>query len=119
MIYDKDSFRHNDDIHRGIKQDSFPANLKIPVLPLSSFMRTSHALLLRIWHDPEFDFKKAGVEYTDRGAPNDRSTAEGEYITNLDRDYFEVISPIGTTPIPYHRILKITYACIPIWEKQT
>lgn len=82
-------------------------------------MRTTHTLLLRIWHDPEFDMKKAAVEYTDRGAPDDRSTAEGEYITNLDRDYFEVISTVGTTPIPYHRILKIIYAGIPIWEKQT
>lgn len=82
-------------------------------------MRTTHSLLLRLWHDPAFDIKKAAVEYIDRGAPNDRSTADGEYITNLDRDYFEVISTGGTKPIPYHRILKITYACIPIWEKQT
>ena len=82
-------------------------------------MRTSHTLLLRIWQDPEFDIKKAAVEYTDRGAPGDRSTAKGEYITNLDRDYFEVISMEGTTPIPYHRILRITYAGIAIWEKKT
>ena len=82
-------------------------------------MRTSHALLLRIWHDPAFDMKKAAVEYIDRGAPDDRSTADGEYITNLDRDYFEVISTEGTKPIPYHRILRITYAGIPLWEKQT
>jgi len=81
-------------------------------------MRTSHALLLRLWHDPAFDIKKATVEYVDRGAPGDRSTAEGEYIINLDRDYFEVISTEGTTPIPYHRIRRITYAGVPIWEKQ-
>ena len=82
-------------------------------------MRTSHALLLRIWHDPAFDMRKAAVEYIDLGAPDDRSTADGEYITNLDRDYFEVISTEGTKPIPYHRILRITYAGIPLWEKQT
>ena len=82
-------------------------------------MRTSHALLLRIRHDPAFDIKKAAVEYVDRGAPGDRSTAEGEYITNLDRDYFEVISTEGTTPIPYHRIRKIAYAGVVIWEKPT
>jgi uncharacterized protein (UPF0248 family) len=82
-------------------------------------MRTSHALLLRLWHDPEFDFKKAAVEYTDRGAPNDRSTAKGEHITNLDRGYFEVISTKRTKFIPYHRIRRITYAGITIWEKPT
>ncbi|GAB7015203.1 DUF504 domain-containing protein [Methanogenium cariaci] len=79
-------------------------------------MRTTHALLLRIWHDPEFDIKKAAVEYLDRGAPDDRSTAEGTYIKLLDRDYFEVMTNTGTKPIPYHRIRKITYAGIPIWE---
>ena len=71
-------------------------------------MRTTHTLLLRIWHDPEFDMKKAAVEYTDRGAPNDLSTAEGTYIKLLDRDYFEVVTTGGTKPIPYHRIKKIT-----------
>ena len=79
-------------------------------------MRTTHTILLRIWHDPEFDMKKAAVEYTDRGAPNDLSTAEGKYIKLLDRDYFEVVTTRGTKPIPYHRIKKITYVGIPIWE---
>ncbi|KAF1077512.1 DUF504 domain-containing protein [Methanogenium sp. MK-MG] len=79
-------------------------------------MRTTHALLLRIWHDPEFDINKAAVEYIDRGAPNDRSTAEGKYIKALDRYYFEVVTTEGTKPIPYHRIRMITYAGIPIWE---
>lgn len=92
--------------------------IKIPQLSLSPIMRTTHTLLLRLWHDPSFDMKKVTVEYIDRGAPNDRSTAEGEYITNLDWYYFEVISTVGTTPIPYHRIVRITYAGIPIWEKQ-
>ncbi len=80
-------------------------------------MRTSHALLLRLWHDPAFTINKATVEYVDRGAPDDRSTVYGEDITNLDRHYFEVISAERTKPIPYHRIRKITYAGIIIWEK--
>lgn len=80
-------------------------------------MRTSHALLLRLWHDPDFNIKKAAVEYVDRGAPNDRSTVCGKDITNLDRHYFEVISAERTKTIPYHRIRKITYAGITIWEK--
>jgi len=81
-------------------------------------MRTSHALLLRYYHDPQFDFSKIKVEYIDRGAPGDRSSVDGEDISNLDRDYFEVLSDWGTKPIPYHRILRISYMGLPVWERE-
>ncbi len=80
-------------------------------------MRTSHALLLRFWHDPAFDFVHVSVEYVNRGAPDDRSFADGGNIVHLDRDYFEVASDTGMTPIPYHRILRILYKGIPVWER--
>ena len=81
-------------------------------------MRTSHALLLRILHDPEFDIKEATVEYVDRGAPEDISVAGGRFIRNLDRDYFEVETEKGIKTIPYHRIKKIIYKKIPLWEHE-
>jgi hypothetical protein len=80
-------------------------------------MRTSHALILRLWHDPAFNINKTAVEYVDRGAPEDRSTVYGEYIINLDRHYFEIISGEKTKAIPYHRIRRITYIGITIWKK--
>ena len=80
-------------------------------------MRTSHALLLRFLHDPAFDFVHVSVEYVNRGAPDDRSSADGGNIVNLDRDYFEVASDTGETPIPYHSLLRILYKGIPVWER--
>jgi len=80
-------------------------------------MRTSHALLLRFRHDPAFDFVHVSVEYLDRGAPDDRSSVDGERIACLDRDYFVVASGTGETPIPYHRILRILYKGFPVWER--
>jgi len=80
-------------------------------------MRTSHALLLRLWHDPAFDFMHVTVEYVNRGAPDDRSSVKGGSIVNLDRYYFEVASDPEDTPIPYHRILRILYKGIPVWER--
>ncbi|MBT8506890.1 hypothetical protein AZH53_00405 [Methanomicrobiaceae archaeon CYW5] len=81
-------------------------------------MRTSHALLLRMWHDAAFDFGQVTVEYVNRGAPGDRSSVAGGIIAGLDRDYFTVASGTGEdTPIPYHRILRILYKGIPVWER--
>ena len=48
-------------------------------------MRTSHSLLLRLYHDPQYDFGKARVEYVNRGAPGDRSIAQGIQIRGLQQ----------------------------------
>ncbi|MFZ2472492.1 MAG: hypothetical protein WAW52_11190 [Methanothrix sp.] len=48
-------------------------------------MRNSHALLLRLRHDPNFDFRKAEVEFVDRGAPGDRSAVRGGKIIRLEQ----------------------------------
>ncbi|MBN2735201.1 MAG: DUF504 domain-containing protein [Methanomicrobiaceae archaeon] len=79
-------------------------------------MRTSHSLLLRIWHDPEYDIKSATVEYADRGAPGDISVVGGNFIKKLDRDWFEVETKKGIKIVPYHRIKKIIYDGIPLFE---
>jgi len=78
-------------------------------------MRTSHKLLLRLYHDPEYDFSRAEVEYVNRGAPGDRSVAAGTAIERLDPGFMQIKSPHGTTPIPYHRILRIRYDGVPVW----
>ncbi|WOF16175.1 DUF504 domain-containing protein [Methanoplanus sp. FWC-SCC4] len=81
-------------------------------------MRTSHKLLLRFFYDKNFDFSKVLVGYIDRGTPGDISYASGDEICNLDSNYFEVISKNTTKPIPYHRLLIISYGGIIIWERE-
>jgi hypothetical protein len=80
-------------------------------------MRTSHALLLRLYHDPQYDFIKVSVDYINRGAPGDRSTVSGERIHRLGAGGIEIESAAGRTYIPYHRILLILYEGLPVWEK--
>ena len=44
-------------------------------------MLTSHKLLQQYWHDERYDTSKVRVWYTDRGAPNDRSSVDGPDIS--------------------------------------
>jgi uncharacterized protein (UPF0248 family) len=81
-------------------------------------MRTSHAILLRLRHDPHYDFGRASVEYVNRGAPDDRSTVQGGQIQNLDQLGMEIESERGTTFIPYHRILRISYDNETVWARE-
>jgi uncharacterized protein (UPF0248 family) len=69
---------------------------------------TSHKLLQQYWHDDRFATGKVQVWYTDRGAQNDRSSVSGPDII-LEPYYMSVRTPGGAKPIPYHRILLITY----------
>jgi uncharacterized protein len=71
-------------------------------------MLTSHKLLQQYWHDNRHDTSKVRVWYTDRGAPSDRSSVSGHDIS-LEPYYFSIRKPEGEKPIPYHRILLITY----------
>ncbi|MBN1236331.1 MAG: DUF504 domain-containing protein [Methanotrichaceae archaeon] len=80
-------------------------------------MRTSHALLLRLRHDPQFNFSKASVEFVDRGAPGDMSTVQGDKIIGLERGWMEIESEMKTKFIPAHRIRRITYDGATMWEK--
>ncbi|MDD1677616.1 MAG: DUF504 domain-containing protein [Methanomicrobiales archaeon] len=79
-------------------------------------MLTSHALLLRLFHDPQYRFGEVTVCYVDRGAPGDRTCVRGEQIAHLDSYYMEISSPYGPTAIPYHRIRKILYEEGILWE---
>ncbi len=78
-------------------------------------MRTSHAILLRLRHDPQYDFKRASVEYVNRGAPGDKSTVQGDRILKLEQGGMEIESEIGSTFIPYHRIRRIAYDGETMW----
>jgi len=69
---------------------------------------TSHMLLLQYWHDDRYDIEKVKVWYRDRGAPNDRSSASGPDIS-LEPYYMSIRTTDGEKPVPYHRILLITY----------
>lgn len=71
-------------------------------------MLTSHKLLENFWHDNRFDKQKVRIWYIDRGAPNDRSHADGDDI-GLEPYYMNIRTPSGEKPVPYHRILLITY----------
>lgn len=71
-------------------------------------MLTSHTLLQQYWHDSRYDIAKVHVWYIDRGAPNDRSSVSGPDIT-LEPYYMSIRTIEGEKPIPYHRILLITY----------
>ena len=81
-------------------------------------MLTSHELLLQFRHDARFSFEKVRVFYVDRGAPHDCSCAEGPNITSLESYYFEVASATGAKCIPYHRLRRIQYAGVTVWEKK-
>jgi len=80
-------------------------------------MRTSHALLLRLYHDPQYQFDDVTVSYINRGAPGDLSRVRGTEIRHLDPDYMELASPVGTTPVPYHRICEIRYQEKVLWKR--
>ncbi len=80
-------------------------------------MRTSHALLLRLFHDPKFEFGKVSVEYVDRGSPGDRSRVPGDRIIRLEQGFMEIESEMKTKFIPMHRIRRIAYDGETMWEK--
>jgi len=78
-------------------------------------MLTSHRLLQQYWHDARYDTAKVRVWYTDRGAPGDRSVAEGPDIS-LEPYYLVIRAADGEKPVPYHRILVITYDGTVVFE---
>ncbi|MBP2145056.1 uncharacterized protein (UPF0248 family) [Methanofollis sp. W23] len=80
-------------------------------------MRTSHRLLLRLLHDPSYDFDEVEVAYLDRGAPEDRSTVRGSEIRAIERGHFIVCVRGKETFIPLHRLLEIRYQGRLMWAR--
>jgi uncharacterized protein (UPF0248 family) len=71
-------------------------------------MLTSHTLLQQYWHDDRYEIGKVQIWYRDQGAENNRSTVRGSDIS-LEPYYLNIRTTEGEKPIPYHRILLITY----------
>jgi uncharacterized protein (UPF0248 family) len=80
-------------------------------------MLTSHNLLQQYWHDDRYAREKVRVWYTDRGAPDDRSPVSGPDIS-LEPYYLTVRTGDGKKPVPYHRILLITYDGVVAFENR-
>ncbi|MDD1741897.1 MAG: DUF504 domain-containing protein [Methanotrichaceae archaeon] len=80
-------------------------------------MRTSHALILRLLHDPQFEFEKVRIEYVNRGAIGDRTEIQGSEIIEVGKFGLEVTSEKASILIPFHRIRRITYEGKVLWEK--
>lgn len=81
-------------------------------------MRTSHRILLRLLHDPGYDFSLVSVWYVNRGAPGDQSMVTSEQIHSLERDYLEISTEREPAQIPYHRIIRILYADVVVWDRE-
>ena len=80
-------------------------------------MLTSHRLLQQYWHDARYDTAKLRVWYIDRGAPGDISGADGPDI-RLEPYYVVIRSADGEKPVPYHRILLISYEGTVVFENR-
>jgi uncharacterized protein len=83
----------------------------------SKGVRQSQALLLRFFHDPQYDFSQVRVDYINRGSPEDRSSVLGSDIVNLGSGGMEIQSEDGKKHIPFHRVLRICYQGVPTWER--
>lgn len=83
-------------------------------------MLTSHRRLRRLrqyWHDGCYDARQVRVWYTGRGAPYDRSMAPGSGI-RFEPYYLNIRTPGGEKPVPYPRVLHITYNGAVVFENQ-
>ena len=81
-------------------------------------MLTSRTHLLRLRHDPAFDFSLAEVEYVDRGSPGDLSRISGDKIIKLEQGWMQIAAVDGVKFIPFHRIRRIIYRGSVVWEKR-
>ena len=78
---------------------------------------TSHRLLQQYWHDERYRREHVRVWYTDRGAPDDISVADGAAIS-LEPYYLTIRTGEGEKPVPYHRILLIAYDGAAVFENR-
>lgn len=60
----------------------------------------------------DLDLRMAEISYVDRGSPGDTKTVSGSEVTELGRSFFRV----GDTEIPYHRIKKIVYRGVVLYD---
>ena len=80
-------------------------------------MRKSQALLLRLRYDPQYHFSQVCVDYIDRGAFGDRSLVFGRDIKVLGSSGMDIQSKDDVKHIPFHRVLRIRYQGVTVWER--
>ena len=80
-------------------------------------MRKSHQILLKIRFDPRYSMDNIRVCYVNRGAPGDCSCVDGNRIQKLEAYYMEIAAGETITCIPYHRVRKILYENMVVWER--
>ena len=79
-------------------------------------MRRSRALLQRFFHDSRFSMRDVEVCYVDRGVPMDESCVTGDRIVSCSGYFLEISTPVGVTPVPFHRIRRIRYQGRVVWD---
>lgn len=81
-------------------------------------MRTSHRIILRLLHDPAYDFAAVSIIFIDRGAPGDRSQVDGPDIAAIEGAHMMIKTDQGEKYIPLHRVLRILYQGEVLWERK-
>ncbi|MBN2599040.1 MAG: DUF504 domain-containing protein [Candidatus Thermoplasmatota archaeon] len=61
------------------------------------------------------DLKNVEIWYTHRGAPNNMKCISGVEILDIGRSFLQTT----TASLPYHRILKISYDGVPVFDRLT
>lgn len=75
-------------------------------------MNAKDALNELKWRDDR-ELAKATIYYVHRGAPNDERQISGEEIKELGSSFFSTMD----ATIPYHRIFRIEYEGMAIFER--
>ncbi len=65
-----------------------------------------------------FDLRRCKVYYIHRGAPGDTKIVEGSAIKNIDRSFLILEGVVEDVYIPYHRIFRIVYDGMPVYERK-
>lgn len=64
-----------------------------------------------------YDLSKCAIYYINRGSPNDISIVGGGQIIDIDKGFLILEGDPYEKYIPYHRIVKIEYEDVVIFEK--
>ena len=64
-----------------------------------------------------YDLSKCAIYYISRGSPNDIGIVEGGQIIDIDKGFLILEGDPYERYIPYHRIIRIEYENVVIFEK--
>lgn len=66
-----------------------------------------------------YDLSKCTIYYINRGSPNDIGTVEGGQIIEIGKGFLILEGIPDEKYIPYHRIVRIEYEEVVIFEKHS